>query len=436
MSRKTALTILIILSVLGIGFLIFNLFFNNPIEESGEVNDNIRNPFGDFFPTENIDNINEDDSNVQNTGDFNTVIPKLRQVTSVPTAGHTLYTEEVEELFGTTTQLVTENIIRYVERATGHIYETKTNSFNTERLSNTTIPKTFEVKFFNDPNKLIYRYIDATNEDLIKSYLAELNEVQVSTTTSTSTEEYTGDLETEINLTGVFLDDNIDQLDVSESGNIYNLFISNLVGNTKSLIYTYTESTLLNPDLVLNSEISQINTEWINNNEISVTTKPSYIYDGYSYILNTNTGILDKILGPEVGLTTKYSSDGNMVIYSVNNNGNTETYIKNISTNEILSPNFKTITDKCTWDNDSVEVYCAIPRSITGDFPDVWYQGVYSFNDSIISYNTETRNGSVYYIDGDINQSLDVINLKLSDDETFLLFQNKKDLSLWILDLN
>ena len=75
-------------------------------------------------------------------------------------------------------------------------------------------------------------------------------------------------------------------------------------------------------------------------------------------------------------------------------------------------------------------------------FPDAWYQGDISSDDSIILTNTSTGEQKVVLSPSqeDIKvlsnySSFDIIHPRISDDGEFLFFINKNDLSLWMLRL-
>jgi len=90
-------------------------------------------------------------------------LPILRQISFIPTAG-AISIQEGEE-----------NIIKYTEKAAGHIYETRTDILTQQKISNTTIPKIHEALWV-DGESLIIRYLD--DEENIKSFYAQLKEKQ------------------------------------------------------------------------------------------------------------------------------------------------------------------------------------------------------------------------------------------------------------------
>ena len=86
---------------------------------------------------------------------------------------------------------------------------------------------------------------------------------------------------------------------------------------------------------------------------------------------------------------------------------------------------------------NSTFVFCAIPNNIVrGAFPDVWYQGKYSFNDSFVKINTNDLTYSeLMAANSETEINIDAIDLQLSPSEDYLMFTNKNNLILWSLDI-
>jgi hypothetical protein len=425
MSKNTLRNLIIALFIIILGFIIYLLFFTSTDTDNTPNNNLNGDPFGNFFP----DSTNGNSGDItDNGGDFqiNNRKNKLRQITESPVSGYRIFEKEIKD------STSTETTLQYVERENGHIFETKTTSTANERVSNTTIPKVYEAIFLNsDSNKILYRLLSENNNSITRTYLAELlydQEIPVDQNSTTSTEFLK-----ENTLVGNFLSDNIDNLTISPENFIFALITTNTNNSNGFILYPEQEGR--EADLILNSEISQWTPEWLNEDNISLTTKPSYLADGFAFLLNTTTGDLDKVFGPEIALTTKFSSDLSKMFYSKTEGGILQSGIYNLNTSEEQNAGFATLAEKCVWTKDSVTIYCAIPSNISGDFPDTWYLGMYSFNDSIVSYNTETRQGNVHFTSGEENRFFDVLNPQLSENEDYLLFQNKKDLSLWLLDI-
>ena len=98
----------------------------------------------------------------------------------------------------------------------------------------------------------------------------------------------------------------------------------------------------------------------------------------------------------------------------------------------------RTLAEKCAWGNFYTDiVYCAVPSTpVAGTYPDDWYRGTLATDDRIWQINAET--GDVHLVSSIVNQSgrtIDGYDLGLDNKDNYLFFMNKKDLSLWSLDL-
>ena len=111
-------------------------------------------PFGGNSTTSTTTTSPGENTNTQNTDaptstDFSRKI--LRQLTTEPVAGAN-FTDG-------------GNYVRYVERATGHIFEVPTASIG-YRISNKTVPKIYEAFFANAGSDVILQYLDDSEEQV------------------------------------------------------------------------------------------------------------------------------------------------------------------------------------------------------------------------------------------------------------------------------
>lgn len=99
----------------------------------------------------------------------------------------------------------------------------------------------------------------------------------------------------------------------------------------------------------------------------------------------------------------------------------------------------ETLPEKCVWGNKYTKViYCAVPKVVSKDhiYPDDWYLGLTHFDDAIWRMNLDT--GENKLIVDPIKQipfSLDIVNMKLSKNDDYLIFEDKNTLSLWGMKL-
>lgn len=300
--------------------------------------------------------------------------------------------------------------IRYIEKSTGHIYEIEPNGENKQRISNTTILKTFESFWSADANKLILRYFEEDGADLNVRNFSSF----IATTTA---------------LQGIFLPAQISALAVSPAED--KIFYLVPAGDAVNGITSDFENKKQNN--IFSLSFGEFNVSWPNKDKIVLLTKPSFDIEGFFYFLDSKTGKFEKIIGGIKGLMAIVSSDAGKLIYSQSINNGVETKNFNIKDKTVKSLGVNTLPEKCVWSKvDKDIVYCGAPKSFpVADYPDAWYQGLVSFSDSIWRLNLST--GEAVIMNNEIDS--DIINPFLSKTEDYLIFTDKKNLTLWSLKL-
>ncbi|MDQ5893035.1 MAG: hypothetical protein QG640_45 [Patescibacteria group bacterium] len=410
---KIILALLIFLA-LGGGVYYWYFYFQNPtLDENGEV----VSPF-EFSPFGRTPVVNQPIVQIPNTPVENPVeqpsvplkLPKLRQLSSTPVAGMSASTTK------------TSSLIRFMDRGTGHVYEADDISSDIRKLSNTTLPKIYESYWNKNLTAFVLRYL-RDESDTISNFYAELK------STGTST------VDTPYEIKGRYLSPDIGQVAVSPSGE--KIFTWNVEGG-KGIGYTSSFDEK-NKIKVADVPLTQVVVDWPETNTVTIATKAFSKAAGYFYSLDVRTGVLKKIVGGGRGLSGKLSKDGSRLIYSSLVQNSIRTFYldtKNSSSQEVL---FRTLADKCLWGTlRKNELYCAVPSEFpNGTYPDDWYTGKVSFTDQI--WHLDTLTGEVHLLANlfDISkQAIDAVDLTLDPKENFLYFINKRDLTLWSLDLN
>ncbi|MFA6077135.1 MAG: peptidoglycan-binding protein [Candidatus Paceibacterota bacterium] len=320
--------------------------------------------------------------------------------------------------------------LRYVDRATGNIYQTFADKIEEKKFSATIIPKVHEAFF------------DSKGESVIMRYLKE-DERTIETFVGTLPKELLGGEAKDSNeIKGTFLPNNIKDISMSPDGSkIFYLF------NVGDSVAGATFSFLNNKKAqIFDSPFTEWLSFWPAKNVITLTTKPSANVPGYMYSIDGAGKNLTKVLGGINGLTTLGSPDGKLILYS-DNNLSLNIYHTDTRSSDLLG--IKTLPEKCIWNKGGKAndvIYCAVPKSINlNQYPDVWYQGEISFNDQIWKIDVKTGNGTMIVdpitVDrGPASSSqgigeIDGIKLALDESENYLFFVNKKDSFLWKLDL-
>ena len=309
--------------------------------------------------------------------------------------------------------------IRYVNRATGNIYQTFADKIDERKFSSTTIPMVYEAFFGNNGSSVVVRYLKDDNKT-IETFVGSLPK------------EYLGADSIGIyDVTGSFLPENISDMSVSpDTSKMFYLF--NAGDSAAGATYSFIDNTKVQ---VFDSPFTEWLSSWSNKNLVTITTKPSSNVPGYMYSINPDKKDLNKILGGINGLTTLSSPDGKKVIYG---DDNLSLNVFNIGTGSSILLGVKTLPEKCVWGGTSDVIYCAVPKSIdqTG-YPDSWYRGEVSFSDEIWKIDVTSGNTTLISDPASISGGEDIDGIKLAVDQNqnYLFFVNKKDSYLWELSL-
>ncbi|HRH31077.1 MAG TPA: hypothetical protein PK950_00225 [Candidatus Paceibacterota bacterium] len=434
MIKKIFIAILILL-LLGAGIAAYFYFFSNKTDETGQPTFSLSDifPFGDngIGPKENpTDEPTNPDGETPNTPSEPTTTPRLQMVNRGPIAGAHVYdttreippaNHEIVGVDGKPLPIETEPAtkVRYVETATGHISETYLDALDIKKITSTTIPKIAEAYFGNkEGTSALLRYAD------------EKNNIQTFAGTIPTLDKKDGTPDT--NLIGSYLPENIMTMAVSpdaqkiltivknENGSVGSISLPN--GTKKSQLFSLAYSEWLS--------------QWPNAKFVTITTKASAKVPGYMYTIDTTTKSMKKVIGGVLGLTTLTSPDMKNILFSRSGSSTVTSSIYSTTGKTALPlPGATTLPEKCIWQSNTI-LYCAVPTFIpNGDYPDVWYQGGISFVDQIYKINITDYSATVIGSPSEVDAIIDAINLSVDPSNTFLIFTNKRDGSLWSLDL-
>ena len=99
---------------------------------------------------------------------------------------------------------------------------------------------------------------------------------------------------------------------------------------------------------------------------------------------------------------------------------------------KITEVNFQTLPEKCVW-SGSRKIYCALPREILPEqiWPDAYLRGETSTIDRIVVFEVEKREIREVFN----QENFDMANPLVTRDESHLFFVNRRDGTLWGLQL-
>ncbi len=412
MSKKNSIIIILVIFLLILGGLLFFYFYNgkNQVVNKPVSGDTTSNPFGS-------NTTNRTSSTTQSSGrdyDYtinNKKIATLRQLYAYPNSGAVLL-----EKSGTT-------FARLVDRATGNIHEVAEDSEEIKRVTNTTVPKILEAIWSSVGDSLILRY-SVNDPEKLDNFSAK---IKVDTKTNN---EFAGEI------TGKVVAQNADSIITNSLGN--KIFSITKRGDMKGSYGIVSSLDGAGSREIFDSEISEWLTSWPKSNTIALVTKPSYKQYGYLFFLNTDNGSLDKIFGSAYGLNVLINKEATAFVYSNSSRGSVRLNYYDIKSGTDKNLQLATLADKCVWGNkDTNIVYCAVPKSISnGNYPDAWYQGVASFSDNFWKIDIDKGTTKLIYETGaNDTANIDVMDLRISNNDDFLIFTDKNNLSLWGLQI-
>lgn len=415
--KKIAIILIGVLAIALLGFFGWYLLLRNPDIPVGEAIIDIL-PFGSggdgnatVSPSGDIDDTGGTTGQVLPIDGSSAVTANLFLISNTPIAGAVVFEKE------------NKVIVRYVDRATGHIYDaalpTQVNSTTLEktRVTNNTLPKIYEAYFRLDGNAVLLRSLE-NDSDVVENLSLALTPPRATSSNalySVSSTALRGDIS------------------------------SVTAGSGNTLFYAVRDTTAVVSSAFngtgLRTLLKSAFTDWhlsSAGNSLVIYTKASASAPGYAYALNSSTGTLRKILGPLNGLTAVPNTSGNRVVYSYTDNGVIRAFAKNLVNNSVTEILPTALAEKCIWSIKQTGIlFCAAPidESIGGE-PDNWYRGVTHFSDRIWFFDTDADIAQVLVEpNSGFGVDIDVINPKLSPDEDYLVFTNKTDLSLWALKL-
>ncbi|MBX4189509.1 hypothetical protein KW785_02850, partial [Candidatus Parcubacteria bacterium] len=201
-------------------------------------------------------------------------------------------------------------IIRYVDRATGHIYEVDPVTFTKIEIVNNTSPKIYEAIWKPDGGTVLVRSLREGSDTVVNTSLV----LTPPKTTSTTSDELYAVKATELR------------------GNM-----RSVVGSINTLAYVLTDTgavttssfTGQSPQTIYSSAFTNWQLAWQGSN-LLLTTNATAAAEGFSYLLKS--GALTKVLGPLTALTANINPDGSRVVYSYLDNQNSLFTVKNLKT--------------------------------------------------------------------------------------------------------
>jgi len=296
-----------------------------------------------------------------------------------------------------------EDRVVYYRRDLGHRYFIDTDGENEERVSNFTIPAVTSVSIADEGRVSVLLSLES---EVSPSFFSLQH-------TGTST-------------AALLLPSPAVAAAVSPDGESV-VFLEELESGSRVILSSpsLTDQTVLYNDAFKDFEIS-----WVDASHILLSSRPSAFRPGAGILININ-GTSSSLLDPMPALDINFSKNGTSYLYSTIEEEILTLRVASLLESSSATIPVRTFAEKCAWSTETI-VYCATPLP-TGDensvFPDDWLKGNVRFDD--VLWKIDIENGTAEHVADMFG--FDIVHLFAN--ESFLLFNNKNDSTLWSLQL-
>ena len=315
----------------------------------------------------------------------------------------------------------TSPIVRYVERATGHLYEADLATGRVVRLTNTTIPKIYEALFVERGEGVVLRYLQEGTE-VIQTWYGKITPPDKN---ATSTDEVLASLQ------GKFLPEGVSTITVSPGTDRIFYLLPNEAG-ANGFVAAPNGS---GERALLTTQASEWLLDWPVAGSIVLTTKPSSLTFGSAFELSPTSGAFKRLAGDKRGFTMLANPGFTATLVGASTGNSMTLAAQALKQKPAPAPiPAATLPEKCIWSKLSPnKAYCAMPKTLpAGEYPDAWYQGRVSFSDNL--WLIDTAGGAAHLFIADLEALAEVpvdgTRLALDPEERYLYLINKIDGSL------
>ena len=415
MKRKLIVAAVIIV-LLGVGVAVYFFFF----AKAGGL---VVAPTNSF-PTSGDGTVDQPSSSVTQelgvprAGAGTEVAPRLIRISDAPVAVGAVATfvpgKVATSSVGTSTTATTafsvdpDVRVSYIERESGNVYAFLSRARTLTRISNKTLPGVQEAVWTPDGSQAFVRFLEKVGAD-----------ERVSTFALPSNGEG-----------GYLLENNLAQVLVTGSSTLVTLlpFSNGSTASISSVVGTGVRT-------LFESSLSAVRLS-IGGGSTLATTKAGVKSPGYTFLVDTKSGSFTRVLGPLNGLSAQVSPSGRYILYSYLDRGKVSLGVFDIVGRSAVRLPLATLAEKCAWSSDSLSIYCGVPTTIVGAYPDDWYQGTTQSSDRLWRIEITNR-VATQLIDPKTAGGVDIDAIALTVDKAgdVLVFTNKRDKTLWLYDL-
>lgn len=289
--------------------------------------------------------------------------------------------------------------IRYVEKGTGHIYETNIETGAETLVSGTTIPQTTEAAFSFDGANVAITALARSGRETIVGTMGEEGVEGVALPVGAREVAFTA------NGQGVYY------LLATASGSAGHQY--DLAKKTSAELFSI--------------PLRDVRVLW--GSPHYVYTTPTSVQTGYLYRIAGKSTLANTIDGLPGLVAMRYGD--NIAITSIARDA--LTYTSLADSRDFPIP---VIPEKCVAENfNTAYLLCAAPAETPGAFPDDWYMGAISYVDVLWELNTATGEADVLLnLATESGETIDVYGIGTDRLGIRVYLINKNDNSLWVFD--
>lgn len=317
--------------------------------------------------------------------------PRFWRVTATPVAGAAF--------------LATSSILRYVERGSGHVFEADPFTGSVTRISNTLTPRVYEASL-GGGTSVILRTIEKG---------APVTFGGTATTTTPN-----GISELELTNLGSAIEDIVSFANTPEI-----LMIAD-AGASSHLIRSHVDGST--PKQLLSLPGGDFKIQLAGENIVLTERAGSGILGNAYRVASSLIPLVKNV----PGLITRVQAQSENVLYSSDDGTRLRLFTNTTNANQ-KEISLATIAEKCAWAPQGTVAYCAGPQgTIPTMFLDRWYRGEIHTED--VWYKIDTASAKVdtlFRVDS--SYVIDVENPTVDPTGKYILFQNARDKSLWVL---
>ncbi len=333
------------------------------------------------------------------TGQYFLTEPILLEEKSTTTQGTS--TVEVKRVVRATT-----TILLFVDRETGYIYGYSPSDNSVFQITNTIISGIHDAYIFNRGKRIIMRYVESENNTIV-GVVATIPNFSPGGTPSPLEEVK-------------YLNSEVSSIAVSGDGVVASYVVKTENGGT---FYSLSSGE---PTIVASSPFSEWDISY-GGSILYATTRPSAFAMGITVVLPSFT----TVIGERAALMIKPSSS--MFLGSVWSQRGIVSFLSDKTKVHTLS--LRTLASKCGWGSDNF-LLCATPKSFPSGssyLPDVWFQGLVRFEDTLTEVNTSSLTETTFFSFEKAYGLFDITHITISNENNFISFINKRNGELWII---